>query len=301
MENVVMINADSFEQEMSYRENLVDEVLEDMSAFVSPPIVYSKINSMLASGIDSADDFGEVVMTDPNLTVRLLKLVNSSYYSLRAPIETVSRAITIIGMRELANLVCSVCAVSSFSKISPEVTNMEVFWRDAVYCGVACRAMAKKLGDLDPEAAFIMGLLHDVGTLVINHRFPELAEQSIVEAAGDAYVLAETERRWLGFDHASLGAQILSEWGFSEAMCDATRTHHDPSDATIAQREAALLSIADVIANEVLNGMADLGDAGEQRFAKALALSGLGDDFDKNALSEEIQSQFEEVKNALHV
>ncbi len=298
----VPIDADAFEQEIIERERLLQSVLEDMSAFVSPPAVYLKINSMLASGFDSASDFAQVILRDPNLTARLLKIVNSPYYGLPSAVDTVSRAITIVGMRDLTDLICSVCAVKSFSRISPDVTNMKAFWQQSVYSAIACKLLAKRLNDPDPEKLFIAGLLHNIGTLVINHRFPELAEKSLIEAAGNETVLAATEQRWLGFDHATLGATILTQWGLPESLCDAIRYHHDAPSAKHATREAAIIQIADGLATRAgFGGFPNIVGEFNELTKDALKLSGLVDDFSHTDLTAEIREQFGEVERVLAV
>ena len=118
---------------------LAQSVIEDTSVLVSPPDVYLKITDMIAENTASADAFAEVIACDPSITARLLRLVNSSFYGLPSQVDTISRALTIVGMHELTNLVYSICAVESFSRVSSSVTNMSTFWRHAVYCGLTAK------------------------------------------------------------------------------------------------------------------------------------------------------------------
>lgn len=247
-ETYTEIDIDDLERLLCERARLAEHVMDETAAFVSPPNVHLKINAMMASGSATADDFAMVIMSDPSLTARLLKLVNSPYYGFNTTIETVSRAVALVGMKDLSNLVVSVCAIRSFSGISSTVTNMRAYWQHSLFSAIACRLMAENIHDVDGEKIFIAGLLHDVGTLIVNYRFPEIAEQSVLEAASDEKILAATERRWLGFDHAFLGGQILSEWSLSESLCEAVSYHHSPASAPTAKREASLIELSDVVA-----------------------------------------------------
>ncbi len=300
MASLAMINPDEFEQEIIDRGRLAADVLDNMSGFVSPPEVYFKINSLLNLDDASATDFATVMSSDPNLTARLLRIVNSPYYAPRSPIDTVVRAIPVIGMRELANLVCSVCAVQSFSKISANVTDMKRFWRHSVYCGVASKVLATELNLPDCEQIFVTGILHDVGTLVINDRFPELAEKSILDAAGNESVLADTERRWLGFNHAEIGAMIMRGWGLSETVCDAIQYHHQPEVSQTAPLQAAIIQVGGIMADHAgFGGFAISSDAMREVSADVLKILGQTDPHWYADLSEEVGTHFSEVEGLL--
>lgn len=230
-------------------DDLAKSLSNDTSVLVSPPEVYLRINDMLADDTASADDFAKVIMHDPALAARMLKLVNSSYYGLPSKVDTISRALTIVGMHELTNLVYSICAIKSFSKMSSDITNMNTFWRHGVYCGIAARELAKEAKCINPERLFVAGLLHDLGTLAINRKYPDVAQKLIESSAGSEQNLATQERQEFGFDHAQLGALMLENWNLPDATCQAIRFHHDLACAEKAQFEAAIINLADGLAN----------------------------------------------------
>ncbi|MFT4562602.1 MAG: putative nucleotidyltransferase with HDIG domain [Gammaproteobacteria bacterium] len=276
--------------------SLAQSLVEDMSALVSPPDVYVKISEMISDDSASAQELSEVILRDPSLAMRILKLVNSSYYALPSKVDTVSRAVAVIGMHELSSLVYSMCAVQSFSRISSRVTNMNTFWRHGVYVGLAAKAIAKKLNCLNTERLFVAGLLHDIGTLTINARFPEIAESAIFSAAGNEGRVAVAEREALGFDHAYLGALMLESWNLPEATCDAIRYHHQPQVAKVTPFEASILYAADVLANYSGSGSFSETIADQDEIPSAIVESlQLPEDFDKDALLEEVDVQFVET------
>jgi len=277
-------------------ETLARSLIDDMSALVSPPDVYLKISDMIAENTASAGQIGDVIMRDPSLAARVLKLVNSSYYALPTKVDTVSRAITVIGMHELSSLVYSLCAVQSFSRISSNVTNMNTFWRHGVYCGLAAKAIAARSRCLNTERLFLAGLLHDIGTLTINARFPEIAEQSIFKSHGDENKLVGAESEALGFDHAYLGALMLENWHLPAATCDAIRYHHHPQAAEVTPLEASIVHAADVLANYSGTGsfsesIAEQDDIPED----IMALIELPEDIDHDEVLEEVDQQFIET------
>lgn len=235
--------------ELSPSERIARSLIDDTAALVSPPDVCLKINELVADELASLEDIAAVVIRDPSLTAKVLKLANSPYYGLATKVDTVSRAVMLLGMRELQKLVTALCAVQSFSKLSSAVTNMNSFWRHAVYVGLAAQALARHANVLHPERLFVAGVMHDIGTLVINQRFPELAETAIREAAGSEDELYRIEQERLGFNHAYLAGLMLHQWRLPSALVDAVTWHHLPHRARLAPIDAAILKVADVIAN----------------------------------------------------
>ena len=230
-------------------EQTAQSLVDDTSVLISPPDIYLRINEMITDSRASADQFANVIAHDPGLTARLLKLVNSSYYGLPSKVDTISRAFTIVGVHELTNLVNSICAVKTFSKLSSEVTNMNTFWRHGIYTGIAAHELAVQTNCINPERLFVAGLLHDVGSLAINRKFPEVAERTIAASEGNEQNLARLEKQEFGFDHAELGAMMFSNWHLPEATCKAIRYHHEPNAAADNAHEAGIVHVADALAN----------------------------------------------------
>jgi putative nucleotidyltransferase with HDIG domain len=276
--------------------DFVREIIGDMSVLVSPPDVCLRVTEMVVDDRASADQFAEVILRDPSLAARVLKLVNSSYFGLRSKVDTISRAVSIIGMNELTNIVYSLCAVQKFSRLSSRVTNVQTFWRHSVYCGLVAKALAERQNSLHPERLFVAGLLHDIGTLAINARFPEQAEHMIITAAGDEGALAEQEIAAFGIDHAGLSAIMLKDWNLPEPMCDAIRYHHAPAQAQVTPFEAALLNIGDTLAN--YSGTGSFSETIMERDdidESVVALSEIPADFDRDEILDEVDRQFVET------
>ncbi len=280
-------------EEIYRGERLARDLIDDMSDLVSPPEVYVKISDMLAENIATANQFADVILRDPSLAARVLRMVNSPYYGLRNKVDTVSQAITIIGMNDLASVVYSMCAVQSFSRISNTVTNMKTFWSHGVYCGLVAKALAVRANCLQPERLFVAGLLHDIGTLTINAKVPELAEENIIKTAGSERALADAEREWLGLDHAAMGALMLQGWQMPAATCEAIRFHHDPASAATNPLEAALVHAADELANySATGGFSELIPENEDIEPGLFESIGLPGEFDYVELLAEVEIQF---------
>jgi len=221
---------------------------------VSLPEVCMRVNEMMEEPSTSARTLGEVISRDTGLTARLLKIVNSSFYGFSSKIETVSRAVTVIGLRELRGLVLAASAVETFSKIPAEVLNRVHFWRHSVYCGVVAQLIAEECKVLHSERLFVAGLLHDIGKLIISHRLPEQMKTIKERVAAEQRFDYEIEREELGFDHADVGGALLREWKMPPTLCDAVHYHHRPGDAEESLMDAAMVHLANSI-----TGMAEEG------------------------------------------
>jgi putative nucleotidyltransferase with HDIG domain len=234
-------------------------LVKDVAGLVSPPDICMRIFELLQSSDSSAKDIGEVIVRDPNLTARLLKIVNSPFYGFSRKVDTVSRAIAIVGIRDLYNLVIAVSAVRSFSNIANDVVNMDTFWRHSMFSALVARKLAKTFDILHPERLFIAGLLHDIGSLVLYNRLPEVMRDILLVSEGDEQALWRNEKEQLGFSHTELGALLLELWNIPESLQNAVSSHHDPTSADAeSMKEACIIHLADSLANH-----SDLGNYSE--------------------------------------
>lgn len=282
------------------REIVAKSIVKDLSALVSPPEVCHKVHEVLQDNNSSSDNLANVIIHDPNLTARLLRLVNSSYFGLSAKIDTVSRAVTIIGINELTSLVYAITSVESFSRIPDKLTNMSTFWRHSVYTGLVAKSLAKKLNVLQPERLFVAGLLHDIGTLVINTRFPELAKDIIEDAGGEEEHLYQMEQKLIGFNHAVLGALMMEEWKLPATLCESVRYHHEPLGSEFAKMDACILHVSNVLANRSCVGsFCETLSVTDEIQPEVIEFLNLEPGFEKQFNFEEIEIKFEETMNLL--
>ncbi len=243
-----MQTAQSIRTEDSSRD-LAYQWTKDVSGLVSPPEVCIQLLDLVDSPKSTAHEIGEVIGSDPNLTARLLKLVNSSFYNYSGRIDTLSRAIAIVGTRELYSLAISVSAIRAFSKIPVEIINMDTFWRHSLFCGIIARQLGKRCGILHPERLFVAGLLHDIGMLVPFARAPEKARELLLIAEGDEQALAYAERQEFGFDHGDLGGMLATLWKLPDSLVEVISCHHYPMEAVCSKQQAAIVKIADMLAD----------------------------------------------------
>lgn len=214
---------------------------------VSLPEVCIQVQALADSPHTTAEDIGEVVGKDTALTTRLLKLVNSAYFSLPRKIDTVTRAVNLIGMRELRNLTMAASAAEVFARIPSNLIDMAAFWQHSVYCGLLARTLAQRCNVLHSERLFTAGLLHDVGRLLMLMKLPDEVCQAESLRQQSPQDICDIERDLIGFDHAEVGHALLMHWNMPKNLSASVLYHHIPEQAHDAHLEAALLHIADQV------------------------------------------------------
>jgi len=229
-------------------------LLDDVEGLVSAPDVCMRLFEVIHSPTSKASDIAAVVSVDPNLTARLLRIANSSFYNFSRKIETVSRAVTVIGNTELYQMVLSISALKTFSHIPNELVRMDTFWRHSVYTGLLARALAIRANILHPERLFVSGLMHDLGSLVLYNQRPEAMRDLLLMADGDEEVLYQGELERFQFSHASVAAHMMDRWQLPETLVEAIRWHHQPEAAEAAVMEAHILYLANHLVNESEQG-----------------------------------------------
>jgi putative nucleotidyltransferase with HDIG domain len=188
-------------------------------------------------------------------------------------------------------------AIEVFTKLPNRLVNMQDFWEHSLYAGIVARLLSRYLRAPNTERCFIMGLLHDIGSLVMYHQQPELSRQALDTAIEKAVPLHLAEREIFGFDHGEVGAQLMRVWNLPESFSETALHHHQPTAARRYRLETATVHLADVI-----TGMAHSTASGTRQVSPlepgAWELTGLTVDIMEPVVAE-ADAQFEEACAAL--
>ncbi|WP_428562787.1 MAG: HDOD domain-containing protein [Solidesulfovibrio sp. DCME] len=211
------------------------------------PEVHVRLLSALEAENTTPQDLAAIIGRDPSLSAKLLRLVNSPHYAARTPIDSITRAVAMVGRKELTTLVLGLAALTAFDDIEPGLWDMRAFWRHAAACAVYASLLAAACPGTASDRAFVGGLLHDIGQLVILRKLPAAAARALLLSRVEGLPDTEAETAVLGFDHALVGQTLLTGWHFPETLTRLVADHHQPpSDA--ASRETALVHVADILA-----------------------------------------------------
>ena len=226
------------------------ELVKGVGDLVTLPDVFIRINQLIEDPDSTLDDIAKAVSQDPSFTVRLLRVANSPFYGFSSSIETVSRAVTLIGTSQVRNLALSTSVSRTFDGLPNELVSMDNFWQHSLYCGLAARILAHRVRKIDAEAVFTAGLLHDIGELVIFNRLPAQAKEALllVLDSGDELPIYMAERQTMGFDHSQVGGELARQWHLPPLLQDCIAHHHDIQQAQFCPLETALVHIANIVA-----------------------------------------------------
>jgi putative nucleotidyltransferase with HDIG domain len=233
----------------------VRDIIASDPALVSLPDVFARICEVLNNPVSTAQEAARVIGMDQSLAARLLRLVNSAFYGFPTKVDTLSRAVTIVGSRQLTTLALGISVVSLFRDLPPGLVNVKSVWKHSVACGLAASALAGSAPGVSDgaERLFVAGLLHDVGRLVMYRNLPEFSGRALRQARLEKILVRPAEVRIFGFDHAALGQALLTEWRFPEALALAVGHHHGPGRRGWLP-DTAVVHVADVAVNAMRMG-----------------------------------------------
>jgi|WetSurMetagenome_2_1015567.scaffolds.fasta_scaffold168723_2 putative nucleotidyltransferase with HDIG domain len=234
------------------------DLLSGYVEIYSLPMSFYRINEAINDPQVSMNEIGKMIGDDVGLTARLLRLVNSAFYNFPSRIDTISRAVTLVGTQQLHDLVLSTSVVSIFKGIPPDLVNMDSFWRHGVACGVAARILAKQRKESNVERYFIGGLIHDIGRLIMYIKRVDLSRSLLNRSQLSNELLYLIEKEVFGFDHGEVGYELVSHWNLPETLRELVLNHHQPMASQKYPLETAIIHVADIIAH-----CAELGSSGE--------------------------------------
>lgn len=193
-----------------------------------PPIYYKTLEAVHDTSKSMAD-IADIVSTDPTLSAKILQLVNSSFYSLLKKVDTLTRALALIGTNHLMTIVTGVSVASKFKKTSSTILSMKEFWEHSISCGIVARMLASYIpGVVNSERYFVAGLLHDIGRLILVQNAPRQMQSAFQIAEAEDIPLYEAERHQLGFDHTEAGEYLAHKWNLTTTLKRMIRCHHEP-------------------------------------------------------------------------
>jgi putative nucleotidyltransferase with HDIG domain len=241
----------------------IQDLLDDVEHLISLPAAYVRINELIENPTSSADDISQVISQDVALTARLLRVANSPLYGFSTQVDTVARAVTLLGTQQVRDLALATSACKTFNGIPNTLVSMESFWEHSILCALCARTLAMECLKRQREAVFVAGLLHDIGQLVLYHLLPDLSRQTL-EACLDGPLSLESqeaERDVIGFDHAEVGGELAHRWALPTNLQECIAYHHDPGQAVQNRVETAIVHIANSAATLAELDTTDLSHA----------------------------------------
>lgn len=216
------------------------------------PALHQTLCARMQDAGVNVPEIADIIAQDPSLTAKILQLVNAAFYGGAGEVKTISRAVVILGFRAVrsATLAIGVCDYFHDEKSAGGIDMMR-FWNHSAAVGAICKVLAEKLRIDQREEAYVVGLLHDAGKLLIKRHFPDDFE-SVCEAAGEQHLSwLECERALFQVTHSNIAATVFADWDFPASVVEAVACHHNPVVAANHSQLAALLHLADFVSYQL--------------------------------------------------
>jgi putative nucleotidyltransferase with HDIG domain len=254
----------------------------------SPPLVVTKVLRMLKDPDFSVRQLSRIISDDPSLASRTLALSRSARYAQRRQPKTVHEAILVLGLQTLRNIVLATAAQSFLARNSKIAAKL---WSHSLGAALAARILSERSKFGDPELAFLAGLLHDVGEMVLLHGDPRGFERIVEEVQQNKASLVDKEKQTYAFDHASIGVALLEFWNIDSQISDAVLRHHEQDGSPDPQSMPTILRVADYLCLK-----ADLGFFSEVSAPDYAVSSAFGCEHDAafGELVQELRNAFDE-------
>ena len=210
----------------------------------------------------SINEIAGLIQSDPGLSAKILKTVNSSFYGLSKPCPSIDRAITMLGLRAVKSLVLGFSVVN-LSEGLGETFDLDVFWRHTILAAAGAREIGLLINHSEPDEMFTAGMFQNMGVLAMVVAAPQEYGQLLAKAGEDQCRLYELENQMLGFNHAEIGAQLARRWRMPEQIAQAVEQHHDYDEAQSDSQTVQAVILGSMAARVVIEekdgqAMADL-------------------------------------------
>lgn len=213
----------------------------------SHPLFYDRLNEVINHPRSSVADIAKIITEDQGLTARILRLANSPMFGCFAKVDSISRAVTIIGTQQLRDLALAASVMKLFKGIPEELISMPQFWRHSIACGIVARNIGVYLRENNVERLFVSGILHDVGQLIMLTAIPEKTRQVLELNRQRQELYQTTEQQSFGFTHADVASELLKSWKIPANISEPVFRHHHPGKAEQFPLEAAIIHFADIV------------------------------------------------------
>ncbi|QPJ62557.1 MAG: HDOD domain-containing protein [Candidatus Nitronauta litoralis] len=235
-----------------------DSLVENNPKISSLPEIFYLINEVISDPDSSFGDVAQVISNDTSLSLRLLKIVNSPFFNFPQKIDTITHAISIVGTEQLRDLALATSVLTRFNGINDPKIDMNSFWRHSLGCGVTARVLALQCRQPNAERFFLMGMVHDVGRLILFENLSDKASQLLNRESPEEPTLVDREKDMLGFHHGDIGGALCRAWNLPTLLEQVITHHHHPENAEDFFLETGLLHLANLITKAM-----ELGNSGD--------------------------------------
>ncbi|MDR1612948.1 MAG: HDOD domain-containing protein [Planctomycetota bacterium] len=235
--------------------------IESITDLPTLPTVIAKINAQIASPSTNAADIGKLIEQDQALTSKVLRLVNSAYYGFPKQIKSIQHAVVILGFNKVKTIVTTATVFDMTKRKNKGGLDIRRFWQHSLGVAVASKIVAEWIGiNHFAEEAFIGGLLHDFGKIILDQYQPNIYLPVVRYANDKGILLYEAENELIGVSHTDVGQWIMERWRLPPMIVGMVSNHHTPNQAADRRETVNAVHIGDILARSL-----GIGSGGDRR------------------------------------
>jgi len=248
----------SSQQDTSREE--INGIVRTLKSLPALPAVAVKILEIITNEDPDLDELASLIETDQATAIKILKLINSPHFGVPTQITSIRKAVLMLGFSEVRGVLLGVTVTESLIKSLRETRGKEqdILWKHSLSCAICAEMLTAKICPGLKAEAFVGGLLHDVGKLILESCFPDKLDQVRSEHTGQGVPWLTAEQEILGVDHATVGKWLAENWNLPELFVQAIWLHHHPLSAIVdlefvKKKELVLtIHLADILAHDIM-------------------------------------------------
>ena len=223
--------------------------IENITDLPTLPVVVARITSQIANPSTNAADIGRLIEQDQALTGKVLRLVNSAYYGFPKQIKSIQHAVVILGFNKVKPIIITASVFGAFRGRKPGGLDLRRFWQHSLATAITAKVAAEQIGVPHvAEEAFIGGLLHDIGKVVMDQYQPNIYAPIVKYAKDKGILLIEAEKEVMGLTHATIGEWMMEKWRLPPSIVHMVSDHHSPTTTSERRELITAIHLGDIFA-----------------------------------------------------
>ncbi len=241
-----------------------DKLIKKVGDLKMLPFVAKKILETISDDNLSFSDLAEIIEKDQTIAARVLKISNSALYGLRQEVNSIQQALLILGLKTIRSLVLSASTRSLYKKFG--MTEQKI-WDHSIGTAIAAKLIAAGLESDMANIAFIGGLMHDLGKVIMNNETPDIFAEVMMKTYNEGASSIEAEEEIYGYNHSEIGARVAEKWGFPSVLLQVIEKHHlinarlEDIEDPLAAKGIACVNTADHVCKALGIGYRDPDDS----------------------------------------
>ncbi len=228
------------------------DILKKFKQLKTLPHIAIKLSQLISDENTSVKDLEEVIRLDPTLIVRLLKLVNSPYFGLREKVKDIAEAVVFIGMKNLRNMV----VVNALKEIFKQAKDDELFsrsqlWFHCAVSSICCQMLSERVFRKKGEDAFLCGILHDIGMIVLDQVETDLYKEVYTQFRAAPKLIVEYEKEIIGADHSRIGYLLARDWKLPVVVQEGIKNHHKTIESISPSSISGVIQLTEYLTDKL--------------------------------------------------